>query len=103
MRDFFYVNILNEGMIPWIMERGPLFAYYTSAGVYSLLARDPRVEIEITDKALADKRKAEYLAKKQQAAQPKKETVIVKDEIRIQVEPKNPFVEPVVNDSNDDD
>ena len=102
MRDYFHVNILNEGMIPWIFEQGPKFGYYISAGMYDLLARDPRIKIEVTTSELAEQRKREYLAKKQ----PKKEvvkpveTVEIKDEVKIEY--TAPFVEVVENDADDD-
>lgn len=99
MRDFFYVNILNEGMIPWIMEKGPLFYYYTAAGVYDLLSRDPRVKIEITTRELAEQRKREFLAKYAKTVKVATpiENVKIEDKLEIAVEPK------VQNDEFDDE
>lgn len=100
MTDYFHVNILNEGMIPWLFERGPLFGYYIPAGVYDLLKRDPRVTIEITTKELELQRRAEYAAKKN--PQPKKESPVesVKVEDKVQIEV---FNKPVENDEFDDE
>ena len=62
--DFVYVNILNEGEIPYIRKKGPIFGYHMGVGVYSILARDPRVKIEKTTYENAVAKKAEYLEKK---------------------------------------
>lgn len=80
MRDFFYVNILNEGIIPWIFEKGPIFGRYTAAGIYELLARDPRVKIEITTRELAERRREEYLKEKKEKENSVKEPEVVKEE-----------------------
>ena len=99
MNDFIYVNILNEGKIPWIMKQGPLFYYHAPAGVYRLLARDPRVKMEITNRELSEKRKAEYLEK----LNPKKEKKeYIAPIAEVKEEPIiNSFGEEVVKDEND--
>jgi len=109
MADYLYVNILNEGMIPWILERGPLFNYYTSYGVYELLMRDPRVNIELATKENIAQRRAEYAEKLRQrklATQKPQmaETLPIEDKIVVSVEPKEePVVKTVDKDSVDDE
>jgi len=103
MRDFIYVNILNEGMIPWIMEKGPKFMYHTAAGIFDMLRRDPRIQIEITDATLAEQRKLEYKMKleaRKKAAE-MKEVVEQKEEVIVEVEQKNAFGEVIEIDNND--
>lgn len=89
-----YVNILNEGMIPWIKKEGPLFGYPLSCGVYDILKRDPRVKMKIIhSKHEADVAREEYLASKEE-----KKPIILNEVI-----PTEPVVEEVkvveVNDS----
>ena len=81
--DFIYVNILNEGSLPYLREKGPLFGYHMASGVYSILSRDPRLKMEITTLKKAEERKNEYLAKKN--ATILKEEEIIEDKISIEV------------------
>ena len=48
MYDYTYVNILNEGNIPLLNEKGPLFGYHIAAGVLEFLYRFPNLQIEET-------------------------------------------------------
>lgn len=95
MPDFLYINILTEGMIPWIQEVGPKFGYYTSFGMYDLLARDPRVTVEIATAENIAKRKVEYLEKVKARVAPKnisksemKESLSINDSVVVTVEEK---------------
>ena len=63
--DFIYVNILNEGVIPYIREKGPLFGYRMATGVYSILSRDARLNMEITTPFKAEEAKRKYIESKQ--------------------------------------
>lgn len=49
------VNIYNKGIIPWMNIRGPVYKIQIGDHVYQLLARDPRVDIELYSEALARK------------------------------------------------
>lgn len=68
-----YVNILNEGRIPWLRKDGPLFGYKVGPGTYEILRRDPRVElVRIYHPSEAEAAKAKYLESKKE-----KETIIL--------------------------
>lgn len=98
MSDFIYVNILNEGSIPWIREQGPLFGYHMPISVYQILSRDPRLQMEITDYPNAKAKKEQYEAAKNvkfvekpievipEYRKPKMEEKLpIKDEVKIEV------------------
>lgn len=46
-----YVNIYNEGIIPWLNRKGPIYNVYIGDSVYRLLSRDSRVNIELSEDA----------------------------------------------------
>jgi len=48
MIDSYYVNILNEGMIPWLNKKGPIYGIRLTPGIFNLLNTDPRVMMEKT-------------------------------------------------------
>lgn len=82
MIDYIYVNILNEGPIPWIREVGPLFGYKMSMGIYHIISKDRRLNIEIVrSQEDVDRAKTEYYASKE-----KKEPIILHDDIEIKDE-----------------
>lgn len=62
--DFLYVNILNEGSLPYLREKGPIFGYRMARGVYDILRRDPRLKIEVTTFADAEIKKKAYMDSK---------------------------------------
>ena len=65
-----YVNILKEGFIPGLNEVGPLFGYCLPYGAYLVLLNQG-LRMEVTDKALADKRYREYMERKSKANEAK--------------------------------
>lgn len=71
MSDYVYVNILNEGSIPWIRERGPIFGYHMPTSVYQLLSRDPRMKMELTDFSTMEAKKQAYLNSKKKVEEVK--------------------------------
>jgi len=100
MASSYYVNILNEGVIPWIRQTGPLFGYTLTEGVLSILKKDPRINIELTTPEDAKAKYLEYITKKKAEAQKKidavkmAEKIDLKDSLEIKVEKKPD--EPVV-------
>lgn len=99
--DSYYVNIYNEGMIPWLNQPGPIFGLEVNRGIYELLRIDPRIIMNLTTLANAKEEKERYLAKiaaqKQAVEDAKKEQekMSVHDEVVIQKveEPVTPVVE----------
>lgn len=99
MSDYVYVNILNEGSIPWIRERGPIFAYHMPTSVYQLLSRDPRMKMELTDFSTLESKKQAYLNSKKKieevkaavVEEPKKEEKYI-EEIKEVVEADIPEI-----------
>ena len=66
MSDYCYINILNEGNIPWLREKGPLFGYKISAGMLNIIRRDSRINfVVLTSREEGEKAKKEYYAKKE--------------------------------------
>ena len=99
MSDFVYVNIYNEGQIPWMSDvTGPVFGMHLATGFYQFLARDPRVRIEITtlEEAREAERKYKASLKKEEPVEEKKvddrdltleEQVEVAEAIKLSEEP----------------
>lgn len=74
--DYIYVNILNEGRIPWVGKNGPLFGYKLSKALLPLIQRDSRVILQIVrSEEDIEKAKREYEARKQ----PKSEKIILNE------------------------
>lgn len=102
MPDYIYVNIFNEGMIPWIKEKGPLFGYRMPVGIYSIISRDPRIKIEFTTPENAEKARKDYLRKIGKLP----EEVHHEKEIKSYVEPKKETpveIEPVVENTTEEE
>lgn len=101
MYDYTYVNILNEGNIPLLNEKGPLFGYHIAAGVLEFLYRFPNLQIEETTPYQAEIKKAEYLRKKEEEKRAKEapmgDIVEPTDSITITVVEK--AVDPVLDNS----
>lgn len=104
--DYIYVNILNEGMIPWIKKKGPLFGYKLNAALIPILKRDSRIMIEFV-KSEADivNARDRYLKRTKPTSETPStaEVVTPKDEIVVNVikdEPKDRIIE---NNIKDDD
>lgn len=102
MLDHIYVNILNEGQIPWIRKTGPLFGYKIAYGMYQLIYNDPRLKIEIVkSKEEADRAREKYYASKN------KKPIILHDDIKIEDEKpvilETPNVESVVLENTEDE
>lgn len=47
MADYYYVNIYNEGPLPWLNQNGPLFLYRLPTGILEIMLKDKRLKIEI--------------------------------------------------------
>lgn len=60
-----YVNILNNGFIPYLEINGPVYGYKIDAGMFHLLSRVEGVVIELTNEELTAKRKGEYNPRQQ--------------------------------------
>lgn len=86
MLDFIYVNILNEGPLPWIRKNGPLFGYKIGYGMYQIISKDPRIKIEIVNsvKEIEDARK-KYLDEKKKAEEKEieKQPIILHDSVEV--------------------
>lgn len=97
MIDFIYVNILNEGTIPWLRVKGPVFGYKIGYGMYQIIKRDPRLKIEIVTCSddIESAKKKYYDSKKES------ELIILHDDARVTTEPKKETVmlKEVVKDS----
>jgi len=66
MRDYVLVNIYNEGMIPWIKKQGPLREVSIGLGVYTIMLKDPRINMELS--YVAKERERVELERKNQLA-----------------------------------
>lgn len=58
--DYKYVNIYNEGIIPWLNKKGPIFGLKIAPGVYSLLSKDPRISMRVTNQYEAESERKKY-------------------------------------------
>lgn len=94
MADFVYVNVLNEGQLPWINAKGPLFGYRMAIGAFQLLSRDPRITIQI----IRSPEEAEAARKKYyESKEPKQqEPIILHDEVVVNVEESLEILDEVV-------
>lgn len=93
MVDFIYVNILNEGPLPWIRKSGPLFGYKIGYGMYQIIKKDPRLKIEIVNSvAEIEAARKKYLEEKK-AEEESSKPIILHDSVespedKITVTPK---------------
>ena len=105
MLDKVLVNIYNEGQVPWLRIRGPVFGYSLTYGVYDIIQHDPAIRIELTTPEKAQIAKAQYLERirkkneeKEQKSNGMAEQFNVVNEVKIEAAP----VVETVNDDNDD-
>lgn len=77
MVDFIYVNILNEGPLPWIRKSGPLFGYKIGYGMYQIIKKDPRLKIEIVNSvAEIEAARKKYLEEKKEKEESSKPIIL---------------------------
>jgi len=88
MRDYILVNIYNEGFIPWIKKNGPLKEVRIGRGVYEIMKKDPRIDIELSYVAREREEREireRYIYEKQKELEKKSNTeekVIQKEELK---------------------
>ena len=111
MVDFIYVNILNEGPLPWIRKSGPLFGYKIGYGMYQIIRKDPRLKIEVvTSVAEIEAARKKYLNEKKAQEEASKpiilhDSVEVNDNVSVNVktEPLEEIVTPDAVESLEED
>ena len=111
MVDFIYVNILNEGPLPWIRKSGPLFGYKIGYGMYQIIRKDPRLKIEVvTSVAEIEAARKKYLNEKKAQEEASKpiilhDSVEVNDNVSVNVktEPLEGIVTPDAVESLEED
>lgn len=111
MVDFIYVNILNEGPLPWIRKSGPLFGYKIGYGMYQIIRKDPRLKIEVvTSVAEIEAARKKYLNEKKAQEEASKpiilhDSVEVNDNVSVNVktEPLEEIVTPEAVESLEED
>jgi len=104
MADFVFINVLNEGMIPFINEKGPVFGKYLGLGVVDMMKRDPRLIIQFTNPVDAVRQKQEYEFKKIKEREAAKEKEAARNVVEVkQSVVEIPFKEKVVKTAEDDE